>query len=162
MKRLLIAVVSLAPSCATKQKSVSKEVTSSKTEVHQHVLQNDTASATASVNTHESVSYAKWLKIYPKEKFSISEQGFIGAADSVIWYANYQQQESLAQRFNSTAASKTEINSVAKETKLQQQDFKQVEKSVFRWWPPLIFLGGLILCYCLLKGLRLHKFRRLL
>ncbi len=161
MKKLVFASLLIGLGCATKQKSSWKETALSKTEVHQHAETNDSISSRKSLNIRESVNDVKWLKIYPKEVFSISEGSFVGKADSLVWYGNYQQQATKAVETSTQATSKRVVEKLNKETKSQQQKLHRLEKSSFPWWTIAALLCGLALCYLVFKGFRFYNFWRL-
>ncbi|RYD95993.1 MAG: hypothetical protein EOP54_14775 [Sphingobacteriales bacterium] len=147
----LFLLVQLLIGCTTKHKLLRKnqehaeKTTTTKTD-GETFRKNTTA-----LYYIDSAHYKQWLKIYPKGRVSIGRNGFVGAADSLIWLNNVtsyqkknvaQEQQVLQSMSKSTAASSAYSKSAY---------VKEKQKVALSFWP-IALLAGLVCTFIYWRG----------
>lgn len=99
----------------------------------------------------DSANNTNFLKLFPRGEFVISKDGFLGSADSLIWYNNAQQvnkQQQLEQQ--QQAQSNNEVQKQVEKQMVKEQKKGLLKASLPFWW---VLAGAALICMVLLlKG----------
>lgn len=150
MKKLIYVLLYLMCSCSAKQKWLESNSSSKRLSTEREVLAVKKQNSKSLYFSLDSGKQTNWLKIYPKDVFVFNNNGFQGAADSLIWYGSgsrMHSEEVLSQRNE-----KEWRNDTMKNTELFSAEERK--KSLWKfgfsfWWviAGVLVLVGLLL-YC--------------
>lgn len=145
MNKMIWCLLLFFTSCTTKRKLSEASAQSNNNEKILALLQNKEQSLQQYATTLDSSDAKINFKIYPKGSFTISQNGFVGNADSIVWHGNIQQvkkgQQWQQQNQNETKAE------TFKEKKMsnKQQTKSALQRLSFTWWPLWLSLSVFVL-----------------
>lgn len=91
MKIIIYLSMGLLLGCAIKQKAIESKASKSQTIAQVQSIQSQKQRVQSYQISIDTSKMTNWFKIYPKDVFVVDNNGFKGAADSLIWYGNRVQ-----------------------------------------------------------------------
>ncbi|SOD15117.1 hypothetical protein [Pedobacter xixiisoli] len=149
MKQLIYVLLCLMCSCSAKRKltSTTRMHTEKLTELQS--LRTRKQSAQSYLFSLDSSNGSNWLKVYPREVFTVNKDGFIGAADSLIWYGNSRQFSMRTQQDKQDQEQwQSEVSTSKEGVSLKAQQREVFKTGTSLWWilAAGIAIGMLLIC----------------
>ena len=139
MKQLIYVLLCLMCSCSAKRKLTSTTRMDTEKLTELQTLRTRKQSAQSYLFSLDSSNGSNWLKVYPREVFTVNKDGFIGAADSLIWYGNSRQFSMRTQQDKQDQEqSHSEVAKSKKLSSIRERKSNVLKAGTSIWW----MLGG--------------------
>lgn len=147
MNKMIWCLLLVFSGCTTKRKFAEQSVERSSSEKAVALQQSKAQALRHYATSLDSSATSNSFKIYPKGSFTLSRNGFVGNADSIVWHGNMQQSIKLQQGQRQNQM-ETQTATFTEKEQLNQKQAKSIgQRFSFAWWPwwlsvLIVALGG--------------------